>query len=155
MIPTDTREIDGTMFQVRGLDLRKERAVLMRLTKNLGPAIAELVRAGSAAGIPDALNRLLEHLDDDEVEYLVQVFKDVTKIGMQTGKDGEQTTQWMPYVEAAFKKGASSQLKWLWFCLEHQFAGFLGSGSGKLEKTLEDLLGRLKAKASASSSPQT
>ncbi len=133
MIEIGTKEIDGTVFQVRGLDLRTERAVLIRLTKLVGPALAELARAGSSeASVSGALRALFAGLEEQDVDYLIGAFKEVTKVQM-TLVNGET---WVPYVESVFKNGASSQLQWLWYCLEHQFAGFLGSGSGKLDELI-------------------
>jgi Phage tail assembly chaperone protein, TAC len=155
MIKTEEKEIDGTKFQVAGLDLRTERTVLVRLARLVGPALAELAKAGGNTKAvdlaPAALRVLFEGLNDDEVDYLVEVFRPVTKVGMVTGKEEKQKVSWMPCIDSAFRNGASSQLKWLWFCLEHQFAGFLGSSSGGLDS----LLGMLRAKASDSDSPKT
>jgi hypothetical protein len=148
MVPTETKEIDGMVFRVGALELRAERALLVRLVKLLGPAIAELSN-GSAA---DAITALLAKLDEKEVDTLVETFRPITQARMELANGGEQ---WVPCLDSFFKKGASSQFKWLWFCLEHQFGNFLGSGAGKLETTLDGILTKLKAKASGSTSPQT
>jgi hypothetical protein len=151
MIPIETKEIDGTVFQVQGLDLRTERAVLVRLTKTLGPAIVELMRMGSSGTSLNA-SQIFSGLDESEVDFLIETFRKVTQVRMELA-NGEG--KFLPCVDSVFKNGAASQFKWLWFCLEHQFASFLGSGSGKLESMLENLLNRLKAKASPSASPQS
>lgn len=151
MVPAEKKEIDGTVFQVTGLDLRLERAMLIRLTKTVGPALAELMR-GESTSTSDAVSKLLAGLEEEDFDYLIETFRGVTKIRFALADGAEQ---WLPCVDSAFKSGVSSQFKWLWFCLEHQFAGFLGSGSGKLESMLENLLTRLKAKASPSTSPLT
>jgi hypothetical protein len=153
MIATEVRNIDGVNFRVAGLDLRTERSVFIRLSKVLGPAIAELTRVTTLeAALPQVFSRLLEGLNEEEVDFLIDSFKGVTEVGA-TLTDG--AALWTPYMETAFKNGVSSQFKWLWFCLEHQFSGFLGQGSGKLEEKLQKLLDRMRAKASGSSSPQT
>jgi len=152
MIAPETREIDGVLFQVGGLELKKEREVLVRLTKMLGPAMIELARMGAGGGVSLSGSQVLAGLDDAEIDYLVETFRKITQAQVILNED---KVAWMPCVDAMFKGGAISQLKWLWFCLEHQFAGFLGSGSGKFEAMLEGLLTRLKAKASPSTSPQT
>lgn len=150
MIATETKEIDGVVFQVTGLDLRTERVVLVRLMKSVGPALATLA-AGGTAKAPDAIAALLGGLDEADLDFVIETFRKVTKTQMTTN-GGEQ---WIPCIDAQFKNGVTSQFKWLWFCLEHQFGGFLGSSSGKLDSMLEELLTRLRSKGSASSSPQT
>lgn len=145
MIQTESKEIDGIQFQVGGLDLRTERTMLVKLVKTLGPALAEFMKGGDTkASAPEALRLLVETMDEADVNYLCDTFAKVTKVGMTIVTAGGDTTQWVPYTEGAFKNGAASQMKWLWFCLEHQFAGFLGESSGKLGS----LLGQIKAKAS-------
>jgi tail assembly chaperone len=148
MIQTAEKEIDGHWFQVGGLDLRTERALYVRLARVVGPALAELARAGNGpAAAPGALRAVFEGLDEAEVDFLIDTFKKVTKVAFQSSNG---SPVWVPYQESVFES-AASQFKWLWFCLEHQFADFLGSSSGKIA----ELVGVLQTKASGSSSPKT
>jgi len=142
MIQTEVKEIDGSTFQVRGLDLRTERAVLVCLAKALGPAIGEL-GTETAAG-PKVLGAILKGISEPDVAYLCDTFMKVTQVAVEL-KGGEA---WVPCTEGAFKQGVVSQLKWLWFCLEHQFGAFLGGNGATF---LQDL----GVKASPSSSPTT
>lgn len=132
MIPTETKEIDGTTFEVRGLDLRTERAMFVRLVKLLGPAITDFAKTKDQTA---ALAKLLEVVDNEDLDYLILEFGKVSKFQIENGST-------VPLMDAAFKNGISTQMKWLWFCLEHQYASFLGAAGSTF---LQDL----KAKASA------
>lgn len=138
MIQAAEKEIDGIKFQVSGLDFRTERAMTVRLAKLVGPAMAALAAKGKE-GAPEALKQLLMELEDEEIQYLCDKFGVVTKVAMERS-DG---IAWVPYTEKIFEregaKGVMSQFKWLWFCLEHQFADFLGSGSATLSEALKSL----------------
>ncbi len=142
-IPVEDKDIDGTIFRVSGLDLRTERAAFVLLMKRLGPAVLSFVQGGKDPVL--GMAKLLEVVENDDLDYLIGIFMKVTEIQLDTQRPDKA---WVPAMEGAFKKGLSSQLKWLWFCLEHQFIPFLG-------EDVSTFLQAAVAKASALSSPQT
>jgi tail assembly chaperone len=156
MQASQTREIDGMTFEVSQLDVKVSRAVFVRLTKLLGPALGELGKAISAAGstsildldhtaVLPAMAQLVACMSEEELEFLVQAFMKKSKFTPPEG-----TGQLIPLVDIAFTGRLLTMFKWLAFAIEVNYADFFA-----VFKTIKLPTSRSEKTPSPSSSPQT
>ena len=122
MISTKERAIGANTYKVTQLGFKKSREVLARLSKMLGPVLAELLSSGSSkdkAGA--ALAAICAQVSESDLEYLCSVFSECTFVTLPDGtlkKLNDQTQ------EALFGGQIMECFKWLAFCLEANYADF-------------------------------
>lgn len=116
-----TREIDGITFEVRRLPLKPSRDTLLKLTKMASPALAEFIRTGQGAlGMASGVARLLATLEPSDLDELCSTFAAVTRVKvanafLDLGAAGD----------SIFADNVATQLAWLAFALEVNFAEYL------------------------------
>lgn len=113
------KEIDGRVYEVSPLDLRTSRVVLLRLMKLAGPALTEFAKNGQGVlGVMSGASQLFSLLQPEDLDYFCDAFQRVTKMKLPTGS-------WVPLVESAFGNDVGTQIKWLLFAVEVNYAKYL------------------------------
>lgn len=113
------REIDGRWFEVAPLDLRTARTVLLRLMKLAGPAMTEFAKNGQGVvGVMSGAAQLIELLEPADLEYFCDAFQKVSKTKIESGA-------WIPLAESVFGNNVATQMKWLVFAVEANYAEYL------------------------------
>ncbi len=124
MISTSERAIGKHVYLVTQLGFAKSRQVFARLTKMIGPALAELLASGDGqAKAGAALAALCQQVSESDLEYLCDVFADTTLVKMPDGKKARLDAQAQ---ELIFGGAIADCFKWLAFCLEANYADFFG-----------------------------
>ena len=121
---TETRTIDGVQFRVTQLGFSASRKALLRLSKSIGPALAEVLEAAESTkdvALAPALGRLVESVNEEDLDFFSQVFGESTSYS----EDGER---W-PLLrkenqEILFTGRMLTFFKWLGFCIEVNYADF-------------------------------
>ncbi len=115
--------IDDTQFEIGALALKDARAVLVCLTRTLGPALTKF--AGKDVGGVDstaALAALMVAVTAEDLEFVCDKFGAVCKVQLEGGK--------MVPVKAAevvFQGRLMVMFKWIWACIDHNYGDlFLG-----------------------------
>lgn len=129
----ETREIDGHAYTFRPLGakagMRLFTQLVQRLGGTVGPALsggADKAKIGAAA-----LGSLASQLDPDFIERLVDTFAPRTTVTMAADHGGKEV-QLDKILDLHFGRRLVAQLQWLEFCLETQYADFLGLLKGQL-----------------------
>jgi hypothetical protein len=124
VISTSERVIGAHNYSVTQLGFKKSREVFARLTKMIGPALAELLSSGDGqAKAGAALAALCAQVSEPDLEYLCDVFAACTLVKMP---DGKQKRLDADAQEIIFGGHIEDCFKWLAFCLEANYAGFFG-----------------------------
>lgn len=124
MIQTSEKAIGKHTYFVTQLGFRKSREVFARLTKMLGPALAQLLASGdSQAKAGAALAALCSQVSEADLEYLCDVFAESTLVKLP---DGKKVKLLADAQELLFAGAIEDCFKWLAFCLEANYAGFFG-----------------------------
>jgi len=114
MRDTKVHEIDGYRYHVQQLGAKSGRAVLAKLLGILGPA----------ADSQEPIARLAEKLTDADLDYLCDVFGKATQVE-NTDKPGAMLRV-CDVFDDHFAGRYGAMLRWLWVCLETNYADFLG-----------------------------
>lgn len=88
MRTTEARTIGDLDFEVGQLKRKDAQAVLVRLTKTLGPAFAEILRApenGGPAALAGAVTKFAGLLSEEDLEHVYQKFAAVSKVRAPEG----------------------------------------------------------------------
>lgn len=113
------REIDGRVYEVAPLDLRTSRVVLLRLMKLAGPTLTEFAKNGQGVlGVMSGASQFFTLLQPEDLDYFCETFQKVTRMKLPAGA-------WVPLVESAFGNDVTTQLKWLVFAVEVNYAEYL------------------------------
>jgi hypothetical protein len=138
MLEARTREIDGLEFTVSMLPPKKARATLLRLSRLVGPALAELAQ-GKAESILDldtshvlaAVSRFFAGMAEEDLEHFVSTFQSVTLVPIPDMPEAKP----IPPGDALFAgRGTLIVFKWLIFCLEVNYSDFLDELKGQLTR---------------------
>lgn len=149
MLTAEQRTIDGIEFEIGMLPVKEARAVLVKLTKLLGPVIREFGKdPARALGDVDtstlaaALAALSDSASAEDLDFLVARFSDCSKTLI-----GPNMVRMVPAVsDQVFAGRLLSQFRWLWACVEVNYADFFSA--------LRDLAPQKRpAMASGSTSP--
>ncbi len=148
MLASEKRTIDDLDFEVSQLPVKDARAVLVRLTRVIGPALAAFAKDGAKSlgdidhmTVANALSTLASSMSEEDLEYLCEKFGKVSKV-----KVGELMLPVDKAGDAVFSGRLTVMFKWIWFAIEVNYSDFLGG--------LRDMSGRLSvAKAPPSTSP--
>ncbi len=162
MLKQRKRTISGVTYQVTQLGWEQARSVFVRLTKMLGPALADGIESLDTAvsgksgelslekvsvkSISALLSQLVEKLSEDDFKYLTDVFAESTAIVKADGK----VPQLKDEIFSHFAGDFARLLKWLVFCVEVNFFDFLSEQGG-----IAGLLSQIMAKAQQRKSPTT
>lgn len=123
------RTIDGVIFEVTPLGYREGRKAFVRLSKAVGPALAQASSGGDMADLSGsdvdvaaALSALVSEVSDGDLEWFADILGKTTRFS----RGGDK---W-PYLveanrEALFAGEILLFFKWLAFALEVNFSDFL------------------------------
>ncbi len=137
MRKTETRDIGGLRYQVMQLGAIRGRAVMLRLTKVIGPAIAALMAAkpkGEGKGILDvdvaALGGIFEKLEltEADLEFFCQAFGEVSFVTLPDGKHPRVVDCFDDHFAGRY----GDMLSWLAFSAEVNFGDFLSKASAAI-----------------------
>ena len=120
------KTIGDITFEVTPLGFKQGRKAFVRLSKALSPSLGELTAAKDlfdAGTIAGALEKLLDHISDEDLDW----FAEVMGKGTRFSRDGDK---W-PFLneanrEALFAGNLMLFFQWLVFCFEVNFSDFLG-----------------------------
>src|SRR5258706_5890320 len=121
MLATKNVVIDDLEFEVGQLPVKDARAVLVRLTRVLGPALTKF--AGQDLGSVDvaaALGHLMSALSEEDLEYVCGKFGGVSKVRV-----GPHMVSVQGAGETGFQGKLWTMFKWLWACIDWNFSDFL------------------------------
>lgn len=143
-----TRLIDGFEYEVTQLGFTEGRRALVRLIRAIGPTLGkalqnvdnkldfskiknlEDVKVSVAGQIVEELSTCLT---DEHLDYFCKVFGDNTLVSVSPANRANKVPLDMQWQERHFQGNYTSFFKWLWFCLEVNFAGFT-DGLGALSR---------------------
>lgn len=117
-------------FRVTQLPFKSSRKVLVRLTKRLGPAIATVASQASSlkdlqdGSMIDAVGDFAQALDDDDLDFFSEAFGPATEFNKDNGAKWPRLTT--ANQSGLFQGDLGLYLKWLWFCVEANYADFMG-----------------------------
>jgi hypothetical protein len=149
MLASEKRTIDELEFEVSQLPVKDARAMLVRLTRVIGPALTEFAKDGATSlgdidhtTVAGAFGKLATTLTEEDLEYLCAKFGTVSKVRV-----GNLMLPVDKAGDTVFSGRLTTMFKWLWFAVEVNYSDFLGG--------LRDMSGLLSAgpKASPSTSP--
>ena len=131
MIETQSKKIGPRIYRVRQLKATQGRKVLVRLLKSFGPALDSLDKGKQNVGA--LLGRVLSELDEETVDYLCDTFAANTEFDLENGNFiglGESGQ-----FDLHFAGRYADMTQWLIFCVQVNFADFLGVLSGVVKKS--------------------
>jgi hypothetical protein len=140
-LPTREIDIGDRHYTIHTLLLSKGQEVLLRLLRNTGPALGELVagaKASAKAGVPttstDALGKAIKDLclrvDSADLTYIRTAF------GEMTYHNGQPLSAKIQEIHFAGRYG--EMVRWLEECIAHNYADFLAlalSAAGSARQT--------------------
>ncbi len=119
MLETKSKAIGDNTYKVTQLGAGKGRKVLVRLLKVCGPAFA-LAASGDTT---EALGKLAADLDEETADYLCETFAARTEVELSNGKSVDLAS----IMELHFAGNYGEMLEWLGFCVQLNYASFLGA----------------------------
>ena len=128
-----TREIDGHRYTYRPLGAKAGMRLFTALVQRLGGSVGAAMGGGvdrSALGA-NAIGELCRQLDPDFVEHLIDQLAPRTTVALP-GDSGTKDVDLSKVLDLHFGGRLLAQLHWLEFCLETQYADFLGELKTKL-----------------------
>ena len=149
MLKSDIREISGRRFRVTEVGTEEGLRLFFKLTKLIGPSMAELLKQWQGGTLKPvhampALSEFIAQLQWNDLSEFVNVFAKATVELVQgvDEKTGEPFERQVPLDKTikttAFAGDYMTLMKWLGFCLEHNFASFFaGMGVTKLPDSAE------------------
>ena len=152
------KRIGAHLYRVTQLPAKKGRALLVRLTKLLGPGLAaafgdlgrdkaSTAEAAIASGIGQGLYELAERLSESEVGSILDELAVFTTVVL----DAEREPRLSDVFDDHFAGRYDEMLLWAGFCLEVNYASFF-DGSGGSGGLLRRALTLLQASTSPSTS---
>ena len=129
LLPTATRTIGPRTFIVTALPTTHGRRLFFRLIKICGPSVTRFlsamdgvkdVRQMDASVLAAAAEELIRSLDESAFNDFYDTFAQHTQVSTESGGQ-------VPFERVAvnvFSADYGSMIKWLAFCLEHNFASF-------------------------------
>lgn len=132
-VEVKSKQIGDCTYRVRQLPAIQGRKVLVRLMKMFGPALESLGK-NTEANIGSMLSGALENLDEEVFESLCDTFAKYTEFELPNGNYvglGE-----VGMFDQHFTGKYGQMLQWLAFCVQVNFADFLGVLSGAVKKSV-------------------
>ena len=161
---TKEKVIDGTTYRVTLLGARAGRAMLVRLTKLIGPALASFVEGtlqakGGATesistGIAEAVRELTARISEAEFASISDELAKHTAVVVDDGRERREP-QLSDIFDAHFSGRYAAMMAWLGFALEANFASFFGASENVDSQTLTHRLQTLLALLSRSPTEST
>lgn len=136
---TQRKTIDGYVYEVTQLGFREGRHTLTRLIHFLGPTLAKTLKGVDGGlkvseiknlsniklAVVSALIEELSHsINDDDLDHFCQIFGDTTLVSVDLKHKDNLVPLDLEHQEIHFKGEYGRFFKWLWFCLEVNYAGF-------------------------------
>ena len=155
MAEIKSKQIGQFVYTCQPLTGKKTIKVFVRLCNVLGPvvkgidvaALAQESEEAAIGAIMGGVSEALVSLKDEDLEYLTDMFAANCLVTLEPGKNptvAQLGEQWW-----GFKVPFGDWLAWLMFCIQTNYADFLGEKGG----TLMGALG-LRRKATSTSSSQ-
>ncbi len=141
MLQIEEREIDGKRYQYQPLMLKEARKLFDKLVKHFGPAIAAAVEGLEGADLgegSDDLSKAVGNIADSAGGFIREVVNGLDEkthaeicdtLARQTRVDFDGDGKLVPLWdirEMLFGKNLVTEFKVVAFCLEVQYADFLG-----------------------------
>lgn len=124
------RRIGDYTYRIKPLGVGKGKALLVRLARATGPALAAAIDgvgagAGSLAQLPagvlgPAIKEFAAGLNEEDLDYAVEALAAETEVS-----SGGEWAQLGPLVEYHFRGAYDELLRWLVFALEVNYGSFL------------------------------
>jgi hypothetical protein len=158
MLKSEETTINGTKYRVTQLPYSKGKSLMLRLSKVLGPAIAEAIAQApkdqdlgdmqvSALGgsLSGAFDKLVHNLSEEDFDFAVETFGTYTHI-----TDGKGQLKALDASEREFRYAGNwgELFQWLVFAFRVNYLGF---SNGR--DALTGVLARVQAMTSPSPSP--
>lgn len=135
MIKTSEHRIGNHTYRITQLPVSKGRPLLVRLTRVLGPVVAELLRDGEklseagAGAVAGAIRELATRLTDEDLSYVCDALAEHTEVSMGDGK----WVRLSGVFELHFAGAYDEMLKWIGAGIEANYRSFFsGLTSGSL-----------------------
>jgi len=117
------KTIDGVTFEVTPLGYSTGRKAFVRLSKAVGPALAEAAGGGPDPDMAAALGSLVQNVEDDDLEWFADVLGKTTRFSSDGGDKWPFLTE--ANREVLFSGRIFLFFQWLAFALEVNFSDFL------------------------------
>lgn len=128
-VQAQKRKIGDYSYRVTPLGVGKGKALLVRLARAMGPALAAAVDGigsggGSLAKLPagvlaPGIRELAASLNEEDLDYAVEVLAETTEVS-----SGGEWAELDKLVEFHFRGAYDELLQWLWFSLEVNYGSF-------------------------------
>jgi hypothetical protein len=117
MREVQTQEIDQTKYLITQLGAKQGKTVLARLLRIIGPAIE--------ANDNEQIGKLMSGLTDAEIDFMCDTFARVTRVATTNAKGQDVEMVLSDIFDDHFAGKYDSMLKWLWACLNVNYATFI------------------------------
>jgi hypothetical protein len=150
---TQSKTIGDYTYQVTQLGARQGRRVLVTLFRAIGPAMADLAKAGKGGAeesLAAALGGLARSVTADDLDGLCEAFAASTKVLLPTqtvAGAGTLPQDLSPIFDTHFRGRYSSMIGWLAFAIQVNYSDFFDAAG-------EGLGGLLRRAPSESPSPK-
>ena len=120
-----SKKIGNHTYEVTPLGAIEGRRVFAKLAQLMGGMVG-MIAAGGKADMVKGFQAFAESCTPDVMDFFCDTFSKVTQVHMPDGK--------VPYLKDIFDDhfadNYSAMVEWLAFCLEVNFASFLGGAGG-------------------------
>ena len=133
MLNTESRQIGAYTYEVTQMPGRQAFRVFTRLTKMIGPALAELLGKGggdmkqlldtNVGTLVPALTVFCDSLSEQEVDALIDTFSEHTKV---KGPNISKAAPMSEMFDVVFAGQPGNIIAWLAFSIEVNYRDFLG-----------------------------
>lgn len=152
-IKTIEKRVGEDLYRIKQLGSDDADAVLMRLTKTLGPVLGAL-GGGEGSALGRAADEFSKRVSLEDLTHLRKLFASTTEAHPA---DAEEDDQWLPLaskgaLDQHFAGRPKAKLLWLVACLEVNFADFFDASTDGL---LASLKAAFETKASSASASPT
>ena len=120
-----TKQIGNHGYEVTQLGAREGRRVFARLAQLMGGMVGELAAGGKPNPVA-AFTSFAEAIDPEVMDFFCNTFEPLTQIHMPDGK----VLLLKDIFDHHFADNYGEMVEWLTFCLEINFASFLGGAGG-------------------------
>lgn len=146
MTTVHSKTLGDLTFKVGLLSVANGREMLVRLQRTFGPAIGEM--AEGRGGIARAFAQIAERLDSKDLTWVCDTLAERSSVVHPDGREQPLKQN----IDEIFAGKYGLMFQWIEFCLETNYADFLGP----LQKAVEAFrASRLKPSASQSQTAST
>lgn len=121
-----TRKIGNHGYEVTQLGAIEGRRVFARLAQIVGGTVAAIAGAGGKVDPVKAFSSFTENLTPENMDFFCDTFAKFTQVHMPDGK----VLLLKDVFDDHFADNYGELVEWLTFCLEANYASFLGGAGG-------------------------